>query len=124
LSYITDHQTYGRLCNAVFKLDRNIRYVSVLDRNGRVLAGGMRRGLRSLEPKSEELRLMAHIISESNSWETWDTYFGKTIYGVIKRENVTLMVFPYKNRRIFVTSEPAFPTERISEIKDLIADYI
>lgn len=112
------------MCIKIFKLDKDIRYAAILDKNGRILAGGMRRGVRSLEPKEEELRLMAHIVSESSTRETWDKYFGKTLYTIVKRENVTLMVLPYKNRLLFITTEPEFVLSKVPEIRELLTEYI
>lgn len=117
-------KAFENLCTALFKLDREIRYAAVLDKNGRVLAGGMRKGVRALEPKEEELRLMAHIVSESSTRETWDKYFGKTLYTIIKRGMVVLMVFPYDKRLVFVTAEPTFPLQKIPDIRDILNEYV
>ena len=71
---------FEKMCKKILKFNRKIRYVAVLDKNGRVTTGGMRRGIKALEPKEEELRLMAHIVSESSTRETWDTYFGNNLH--------------------------------------------
>ncbi len=116
-------QELEKLCHSIFKFHRDIRFAAVLDRNGRILAGGMRKGVRALEPKEEELRLMAHIVSESSTRETWDRYFGRTLYTIVRRENVVLMVFPNKNRLIFLTAEPDFSIHNTTEIREIIAGY-
>ncbi len=123
LSRVIKPESFGLMCKRMFKFDRNIRHVSVLDKNGRILAGGMRKGVKTLEPKEEDLRLMAHIVSESSTRETWDRYFGKTLYTIVRRENVTLMVFPNKNRLVFLTTEPDFSLQKISEIREILAVY-
>jgi hypothetical protein len=116
--------TFESFRKAIFKLDRDIRYFSVVDRNGRIIEGGMRKGVRALEPKEEELRLMAHIVSESSTRETWDRYFGKTLYTIVRRENVTLMVFPNKKGLFLLTAEPDFSLPKIPEIREILARYI
>ncbi len=123
MSHMVKPKSFDKMCKVIFKFDRTVRYVSVLDRNGRIIAGGMRKGVKSLEPKEEALRLMAHIVNESSTRETWDRYFGKTIYTIVRRENVTLMVFPNKNRLVFLTMEPDFSLEKISDIREILIEY-
>ena|SRR3972149_481167 len=116
--------SFESMFSVLFKIDREIRYASVIEKSGKVIAGGMRKGVRPLEPKEEELRLMAHIVSESTTRETWDKYFGKTTYTIVKRAKVILMIFPYENRLAFVTAEPTFSLQKISEIRDILNEYI
>ena len=117
-------QTFEKMCKKIFKFNRKIRYVAVLDKNGRVISGGMRRGIKALEPKEEELRLMAHIVSESSTRETWDSYFGKTLYTIIKREDVTLMVFPQNKRIVFITAEPVFNIHEIPDLREILIEHM
>lgn len=120
MSRLLTPPTFEKVCKKIFKFSRKIRYVAVLDKNGRIISGGMRRGIKALEPKEEELRLMAHIVNESSTRETWDVYFGKTIYTIIKRENVTLMVFPQEKRIVFITAEPGFNIQEIPDIREIL----
>tara|TARA_B100000315_G_scaffold251315_1_gene285895 strand:- start:1072 stop:1443 length:372 start_codon:yes stop_codon:yes gene_type:complete len=117
-------KTFEKMCKKIFKFNRKIRYVAVLDKNGRIVSGGMRRGIKALEPKEEELRLMAHIVSESSTRETWDSFFGKTLYTIIKREYVTLMVFPRNKRLVFITSEPGFNIQEIPDVREILIEYM
>ena len=115
---------FEKMCKKIFKFNRKIRYVAVLDKNGKIVSGGMRRGIKALEPKEEELRLMAHIVSESTGRETWNTYFGKTIYTIIKREYVTLMVFHQNKRLVFITSEPGFDIHEIPDVREILVEHM
>ncbi len=117
-------KTFEKMCKKIFKFNRKIRYVAVLDKNGRIVSGGMRRGIKALEPKEEELRLMAQIVSESSTRETWDSFFGKTIYTIIKREYVTLMVFPREKRLVFITSEPGFNIHEIPDLREILIEHM
>jgi hypothetical protein len=108
---------------AIWKLDRRIRYAGILDKDGRLLAGGMRRGIRPLEPQSEELRLMIQIVTESNAWASWDDYFGKTLYAVIHRELVTFFIIPYDGHLLVVTTEPDFPMEGVQKLREVVSAH-
>ncbi len=117
-------ESFDDLRTKLFKYSRELRYAAVLDRNGRVISGGMRKGVRALEPKEEELRLMAHIVSESSTRETWDRYFGKTIYTIVRRENVILMVFQGKKQLIFITAEPTFGLEKVAIVREMLGQNV
>jgi len=117
-------ESFDDLRIKLFKFSRELRYAAVLDKNGRIVSGGMRKGVKALEPKEEELRLMAHVVSESIARDTWDNYFGKTIYTIVRRENVILMVFQGKKQLIFITAEPTFGLEKIAIIREMLGQNI
>ena len=115
---------YDKMIKKILKFNRKLRYISVLDKNGRRIAGGMRRGIKSLEPAEEELRLMSHVESESSTRETWDSYFGKTMYTIVKRENVTMIIYPHDKKNILVSAEPVFNINEVPDIRELIIEYM
>ena len=117
-------ESFDDLRIKLFKFSRELRYAAVLDKNGRIITGGMRKGVKALEPKEEELRLMAHVVSESIARETWDSYFGKTIYTIVRRENVILMVFQGKKQMVFITAEPTFGLEKVAAIREMLGQNI
>jgi hypothetical protein len=112
------------ICKTIFKMDRRIRYVAILNEFGKVMAGGQRRGVTPLEPKSEELRLMAHLITMSGLRDSWDAYFGKTLANIIRREYVTIAIFPFTNFIAVVSAEPDFPVQSLLQIRDFIAERV
>lgn len=116
--------TYEKMYKKALKFNRKIRYIAILDKNGRRIAGGMRRGIKPLEPKEEELRLMAHVESENSTRETWDSFFGKTLYTIIKRENVTMIVFPRENKIVLVATEPEFNINEIPDLREIIIEHM
>ncbi len=42
---------FQRLCSSIFAISPNIRFVGVIDKMGRLIAGGMRENLESMENK-------------------------------------------------------------------------
>jgi hypothetical protein len=109
-----------KLCNQVFKSDRKIRYVGILDETGRLVAGGMRKGVSSLEPMSEDLRLMANLTIQLSTDKTWDRYFGTTQYTFIKRERVSIIVFHIGDKVFLISTEPDFPLQQAQAVRDAI----
>jgi Family of unknown function (DUF6659) len=109
-----------KLCFQVFKFDRRIRYAGVLDDTGRLIAGGMRKGITSLEPASEDLRLMANITIQIGTDKTWDQYFGKIQYTFIKREKVNMLLFDLGKNLMLITTEPDFDMQVLSTLRDTV----
>jgi hypothetical protein len=111
---------YDKICTEAFKFDRRVRSASILDESGRTLAGGMRKGIPSLEPQSEDLRLIANITIQLSTDKTWDKYFGKTQYTFIKREKVSILTFPLGNKLMLVSAEPDFTLQQAQDLRNQI----
>lgn len=114
------HVQYDKICNEIFKFDRRIRHASLLDESGRTISGGMRKGISSLEPQSEDLRLMANITIELSTDKTWDQYFGKTQYTFVKREKLNMLTFPVGTKLFIVSTEPDFTLQQAQELRNQI----
>jgi hypothetical protein len=109
-----------KLCLQVFKFDRRVRYAAVLDDTGRIIAGGMRKGISSLEPASEDLRLMANLTIQIGTDKTWDQYFGKIQYTFVKREKVNMLIFGVGNNLMLITTQPDVDLEQIAQLRDMV----
>ena len=109
-----------KLCLQVFKFDRRVRYAAVLDDTGRIIAGGMRKGISSLEPASEDLRLMANLTIQIGTDKTWDQYFGKIQYTFVKREKVNMLIFGVGKDLMLITTQPDVDLEQIAQIRDMV----
>jgi len=109
-----------KLCLQVFKFDRRVRYAGVLDDTGRIIAGGMRKGISSLEPASEDLRLMANLTIQIGTDKTWDQYFGKIQYTFVKREKVNMLIFGVGKDLMLITTQPDVDLEQIAQIRDMV----
>jgi len=111
---------YDKICLEVFKFDRRVRFASVLDESGRTIAGGMRKGIASLEPQSEDLRLIANITIQLSTDKTWDQYFGKTQYTFIKREKLNILTFHVGTKLFLVSTEPDFTLQQAQDLRNQI----
>ncbi len=109
-----------KLCAQIFKFDRRVRYAGVLDDTGRVIAGGMRKGISSLEPASEDLRLMANLTIQIGTDKTWDQYFGKAQFTLVKREKVNMLIFGLGTNLMLITTQPDVDLSQIAQIRDTV----
>jgi len=111
---------WDKIITEVFKFDRRVRSAAILDQEGRQIAGGMRKGIPSLEPQSEDLRLIAGLTIQLNTEKTWDRYFGKNQYTFIKRERVNIMTFYLGSKLVLVSAEPDFTLQQAQDLRNQI----
>ncbi|MDA4124978.1 MAG: hypothetical protein OK438_05965 [Thaumarchaeota archaeon] len=111
---------WDKICTEMFKFDRRVRSAQVMDETGRQIAGGMKKGIPSLEPQSEDLRLMANITIQLSTDKTWDRFFGKSQFTFIKRERLNIMTFALGNKMILVSTEPDFTLQQAQDLRNQI----
>jgi hypothetical protein len=88
------------LCDNVFSLSPSIRFAGVINKMGRLIAGGMRHGLESLENKDDSLELFVQFALRSRLRKDYDYVFGKSIYNFTEREKIKLASFPLDDNLI------------------------
>ena len=111
---------WDKICTEIFKFDRRVRSATILDPSGLQIAGGMRKGIPSLEPQSEDLRLVANVTIQLNHDKTWDKYFGKIQFTFIKRERLNIITFNLGTKLVMVSSEPDFSLQQAQELRNQI----
>ncbi|MDG6900080.1 MAG: hypothetical protein JRN59_04840 [Nitrososphaerota archaeon] len=111
---------WDKIITEIYKFDRRIRSAQILDQSGRQIAGGMRKGIPSLEPQSEDIRLIAGITIQINTDRTWDRYFGKNQYTFNKRERLNIMTFYLGEKLVLVSAEPDFTLQQAQDLRNQI----
>jgi hypothetical protein len=113
---------FQRLCSSIFAISPNIRFVGVIDKMGRLVAGGMRENLESIESKEDSSKLYLEFALRTDMRKDFDAEFGKTIYNYSERENVKLASFPLNDHLLRVSIEKKEPHHKkiIENILDII----
>ena len=111
---------WDKIITEMFKFDRRVRSATIIDQDGRQIAGGMRKGIPSLEPQSEDLRLIANLTIQLNTDKTWDKYFGRNQYTFIKRERLNIMTFYLGAKLVLVSAEPDFTLQQAQDLRNQI----
>src|SRR5437588_12905508 len=91
------YHKFERLCDDVFALSSSIRSAIVIDKMGKLVAGGMRQGIKSMEDKDDSQKLYVEFALRTLMREEFDKEFGKTIYSFSEREKIKLASFPLDN---------------------------
>jgi hypothetical protein len=70
---------FTELCDDIFALSPKIRFVGIINRMGKLVAGGMRQGVNPLENKADSSKLFLGFALRSEMKKDFDAEFGKTI---------------------------------------------
>jgi hypothetical protein len=114
------------LCDNVFSLSPSIRFAGVINKMGRLIAGGMRHGLESLENKDDSLKLFVQFALRSRLRKDYDYVFGKSIYNFTEREKIKLASFPLDDNlilRISMEKEEKNHDQIIQKILEAIQKF-
>jgi uncharacterized protein DUF6659 len=116
---------FEKICNDVITLSTNIRSASVIDKMGKLIAGGMRQGVKSMESTVDSQKLFVEFALRSMMREEFDEQFGRTVYSFSVREKVILASFPLDNHhilRVSIQKDEAHYYEIMESILKLIAN--
>ena len=89
-----DKDTLDQLCNPIFALDSTIRFAGIINKMGKLVAGGMKQGLESMENNEKSLELYMKFVLKNEMNKDFDPEFGRTIYSFSEREKIKLASFP------------------------------
>src|ERR671932_1264700 len=115
---------FDRICSEIFALSPAVRSAIVIDKMGRLVAGGMREGITSMEEKDDSQKLYVQFALRSVMREDFDEQFGKTIYSFSERERIKLASFPLDDQhilRVSIEKEETHHNEIIDNILKIIS---
>jgi hypothetical protein len=116
---------FDRICNEIFALSPAVRSAIVIDKMGRLVAGGMREGITSMEEKDDTQKLYVQFALRSVMREDFDEQFGKTLYSFSERERIKLASFPIDDQyivRVSIEKKESRHNEIIDNILKIISD--
>ena len=97
-------EDYDSMCKKIMDLDSKIRFVGVINERGKLLAGGLREGLKSLEDKKDDEMLFTEVALRARMRKEFDTQLGKVRFAMSVRDKVIIMSFPIADRDILYVS--------------------
>jgi hypothetical protein len=122
---MSGHQRFEKICNDIFALSPAIRSAAVIDKMGKLVAGGMRKGIKSMEDTENTQKLYVEFALRSVMREDFDKEFGRTIYSFSEREKIKLASFPLDDKhilRVSIDKKEAHQHEIIYNILKMISN--
>ena len=109
------------LSDRIIKLDRNIRFVGVVNSRGEVIEGGFQHGVQPLLEGTDEQQMYIQSLSNMTMFQNYSDRLGKVRYSITEHEKVTLMTFPLDNDILCVS---ASPKANINKIRNKVSKVI
>ena len=116
INVVQDNQSkfdFDAICEKVFKVDDKIRSVRVINNKGKLIAGGMRQGLKALEDVKKDEMLFMELSLRVRMRHEFDEEFGPVEFSLSYRGKIILMSFPVNENVLFVTAERQLDLNKI-----------
>lgn len=105
----------------ILNTDKDIRFVGFIDELGRLVYGGMRPAVLSLEHETESIKLYMEYALINKIHSDFDKDLGKIIYSLTIREKIIVLTFPLEKYILRISLERQANHEKIT---NLILDYL
>ncbi len=115
---------YEKIIDAIFALNKDIRYVGLIDDSGSLIAGGMRHGIDSIVDQPSEELYLTHTALRKSMRERFDDTMGKSRFVYVERENLSLLTFYLDKKMCLITLEPSLDSHAAMDIAEDILDII
>ena len=111
------------LIKKIGKLHKMIRFVAIINKNGKIIKSEMRDEVPSLLKTKNEEKFCQDVTVRRKMREEFDKTLGKVRFVNVERENISQIVMYAKTKSLFVTVEPEISindkTKIIYQIKKL-----
>lgn len=97
----------------VLTLDEQIRFIGFIDEMGKLMYGGMKPGVTSIEHELESLKIYMDYALINKIHSDVDDVLGKVIYSLTIREKIKILNFPLDNYIIRISLEKKTDHEKI-----------
>ena len=114
------------LIKKIGKLHKMIRFVAIINKNGKIIKSEMRDEVPSLLKTKNEEKFCQDVTVRRKMREEFDKTLGKVRFVNVERENISQIVMYAKTKSLFVTVEPEISlndkAKIISQIKKLTSN--
>jgi hypothetical protein len=105
---------FADLCKGVFAIDETVRFAGVIDRMGKLVAGGMRDGIKPLESVKDVDKVYVEFALRNAMRSELNAEFGRTLYTFSERERIKIATFPLEGDNLLLISlEKDSPHDKI-----------
>lgn len=109
------------LCDKIISLDRNIRFVGIVNSRGEVIEGGFQQGVEPLLNETEEQQMYIQSLWNLTTLESYSDRLGRVRYSITEHEKVTLMTFPFGDGILCLSTTPK---ANMNKIRDKVMQTI
>ena len=103
------------ICNEIFAVNKDIRFVGIVNREGEVIEGGFRKGIEPLLDQNEEQDMYLQSLSNISFFQSFSEKFGPVDYLLIRQKKITLITIPYKANILCMSVSSQSDIDRIRD---------
>src|SRR5919199_4682024 len=107
---------YREDCRSTIELSPKIRYVGIINRFGRTLAGRLRKGIVPLFKHDEARNEFFIEATRTQLRRNFETSIGKTYYTLTENEKVKVLTISKEDNLYYITLDTDASSEEISAI--------
>ena len=93
-----------KMCQKIIKVDPKMRSARLINSRGHLIAGGMKKGLLSLEAQKQDEMMFMELSLRVRMRHEFDNEFGQVHFSMSYRDKVIVMSFPLTNDDVFLIS--------------------
>ena len=102
----------GALCDKIIELDRNIRFVGIVNSRGEVIECGFQQGVEPLLNETEEQQMYIQSLCNLTTLESYSDRLGRVRYSITEHEKVILLTVPLRDGILCISA-----SSRVDPIK-------
>ena len=107
---------YDAKCNRLLG-ESQIRFAGIVDKNGKLIAGGFKEGLTPYENDETKLQSFFEFVSKASIRKEFDESLGPINYIAARRDKAVLVSFPFPvtNILLLISAEPTVNIESLAK---------
>jgi len=95
---------FEKICQKVMTLDPEMRSARVINNRGHQIAGGMKKGMNSLEDEKQDEMMFMEIALRVRMRHEFDKEFGPVSFSLSYRAKVIIYSFPMSEENVLLVS--------------------
>ena len=95
---------FEKICQKVMTLDPEMRSARVINNRGHQIAGGMKKGMSSLEDEKQDEMMFMEIALRVRMRHEFDKEFGPVSFSLSYRAKVIIFSFPISDENVLLVS--------------------
>ncbi|HEX2013734.1 MAG TPA: DUF6659 family protein [Nitrososphaera sp.] len=109
---------YKEKCNTILGISPRIRYAGIMNKFGRTLAGGLRKGVKPLFKPDEARNEYFVEASRNRLRRNFEKSIGRTEYTLTENEKVKILTIPSEEHLYYITMDKETPQSELISIID------
>ncbi|KFM18832.1 hypothetical protein AAA799P11_00953 [Marine Group I thaumarchaeote SCGC AAA799-P11] len=101
-----ESEKYQKIYEAIQNMDSKIRFITIIDYEGRLLFGGQREGVSNYLKPDHQKESLRHAMDAWKLRDKFSNYIGKGKYAIVEYEKIKRISIPFEeNKMIYLTTE-------------------